>query len=90
MARTAIVKSQLYRRSLRRTVASRDTAGLAGYALGLCEACLASPEPGPATAPILRCVLEGLGFLVDGHDSYRQSYMQTPAHPQLLHAGGGP
>jgi arginyl-tRNA synthetase len=66
VARTAIVQSQLYERSLRRAVARRDSAGLAAYALGLCEACLASPEPGPAAAPILRRVLKSLGFLVGG------------------------
>lgn len=93
VARTAIVQSQLYQRSLRRTVARRDTAGLASYALGLCEACLASPEPGPAAAPILRRVLKSLGFIVDGHEGYHyehESQAQTPAHPQPLYAGGGP
>jgi hypothetical protein len=93
VARTAIVQSQLYQRSLRRTVARRDTAGLASYALGLCEACLASPEPGPAAAPILRRVLQSLGFLVDGPEGYRyeqQSHAQAPARPQLLHARGEP
>lgn len=89
VARTAIVQSQLYQRSLRRAVARRDTAGLAGYALGLCQACLASPEPGPAAAPILRCVLESLGFLVDRHVGYRESDVQTLARPQLLPVRGG-
>lgn len=92
VARTAVVQSQLYQRSLRRTVTRRDTAGLASYALGLCEACLASPEPGPAAAPILRCVLQSLGFLVDRHEGCHYEYesqTQTSACPRPLHAGGG-
>jgi arginyl-tRNA synthetase len=91
VARTAIVQSQLYQRSLRRAVASRDTAGLASYVVGLCEACLASREPWPAAAPILRCVLKSLGFLVSGHGEHHyehESQAQTPARPQPLHAGG--
>jgi arginyl-tRNA synthetase len=91
VARTAIVQSQLYQRSLRRAVARRDTAGLASYVVGLCEACLASPEPGPAAAPILRCVLNSLGFLVDEHEGDRyghKSHAQIPVRPQPLYAGG--
>jgi len=63
--RTALVQSQLYRRSLQRTVKRRDAAHLATYLLGLSEACLAAPMPGPAAAPMLRCVLESLGFLTE-------------------------
>jgi hypothetical protein len=90
VARTAVVQSQLYQRSLRRTVERRDTAGLASYVVGLCEACLASPEPGPAAASILRCVLKSLGFLVDEHegDHYEHTQAQIPARPQPLYAGG--
>ena len=65
VARTAVVQSQLYRRALLRTITRLDASYLASYLLGLCEACLASPQPGPAAAPILRRVLGSLGFLVD-------------------------
>lgn len=66
LARTALVQAQLYRRSLCRTVSSRDAASLATYLLGLSEACLAAPSPGPAAAPMLQRVLGSLGFLVAG------------------------
>jgi hypothetical protein len=69
VARTAIVQSQLYRRSLQRAVEKLDVAGLASYLLGLSEACLAAPEPGPAAAPMLRGVLRSLGFRVAVSDS---------------------
>jgi arginyl-tRNA synthetase len=62
VARTALVQSQLYRRSLRRAVEKLDVAGLASYLLGLSEACLAAPELGPAAAPMLRGLLRSLGF----------------------------
>ncbi len=64
VARTALVQSQLFPRTLRRAVAGRDTASVATYLLGLCEACLAAPAPGPAAAPMLRRVLGSLGFSV--------------------------
>ncbi len=63
-ARTAVVQSQLYRPSLRRALEKLDVASQANYLLGLSEACLAAPAPGPAAAPMLRCVLSSLGFLV--------------------------
>jgi hypothetical protein len=69
VARTAVVQSQLYRRSLRRAVEQLDVAGLAGYLLGLSEAFLAAPEPGPAAAPMLRGVLRSLGFRAAVPDS---------------------
>ncbi len=62
LARTVVVQSQLYRRSLARSIEQFDVATLAAYLLGLAEACLASPAPGPATAPALRRVLYALGF----------------------------
>ncbi len=64
MARTALVQSQLYRTVMLRAVAERDTAKLAGYLLGLAEACLAAPAVGPAVQHSLQRVLETLGFLV--------------------------
>jgi len=64
VARTALVQSQLFPRTLRRAVARRDTASIATYLLGLSEACLAAPAPGPAAAPMLRRVLASLGFPV--------------------------
>lgn len=72
VARTAVVQSQLYRRSLLRAVEKLDVAGLASYLLGLSEACLAAPEPGPAAAPILRGVLKSLGFRVTVSDLRRR------------------
>jgi arginyl-tRNA synthetase len=71
IARTAVVQSQLYRRSLLRAVHKRDPATLATYLLGLCEACLAAPSPSPAAAPVLERVLGSLGFLVAGRQ-YQQ------------------
>jgi arginyl-tRNA synthetase len=71
VARTAVVQSQLYRRSLLRAVQKRDAAKLATYLLGLSEACLAAPEPGAAAAPILRGTLRSLGFVV-GNQRPRQ------------------
>ena len=68
VARTAVVQSQLYRASLRRAVEKLDVASLANYLLGLSEACLAAPAPGPAAAPMLRCVLRSLGFLVENRE----------------------
>jgi arginyl-tRNA synthetase len=67
VARTAVVQSQLYRRSLRRAVDNRDVSTLASYALGLCEACLSAPAPGPAASAILLHALSGLGFVVQRH-----------------------
>ena len=64
LARTAVVQSQLYRRSLARALARRDPAVLASYALGLCEACLLTPSRGPAWVTILAAPLAALGFPV--------------------------
>jgi arginyl-tRNA synthetase len=63
VARTAVVQSQLCRRAMQRAIADRDPAKLAIHLLGLAEACLAAPEPGPADRPILRCALQSLGFV---------------------------
>lgn len=62
IARTAVVQSQLYRRSLHQAVDRRDTACLSSFLLGLSRACLAAPSPGPAAAQMLRRVLASLGF----------------------------
>jgi arginyl-tRNA synthetase len=62
LARTAVVQSQLYRRALTRSIEQFDVAALAAYLLGLAEACLASPAPGPAAATVLRRALSSLGF----------------------------
>jgi arginyl-tRNA synthetase len=63
LARTVVMQSQQYRLSLRRTVEHRDATSLARYLLGLSEVCVASPNPGPAAAPMLERVLGDLGFL---------------------------
>jgi arginyl-tRNA synthetase len=63
LARTVVMQSQQYRKSLRRTVEKRDPTSLAKYLFGLSEVCVASPTPGPAAAPMLERVLSGLGFL---------------------------
>jgi arginyl-tRNA synthetase len=63
LARTAVMQSQQYRRSLRRTVERHDVTCLSRYLLNLSEACLAAPTPGPAAAPVLARVLDSLGFL---------------------------
>ena len=65
-ARTAVMQSQQYRRSLRRTVERHDITSLSRYLLSLSEACLAAPAPGPAAAPVLARVLNSLGFLAGG------------------------
>jgi arginyl-tRNA synthetase len=70
-ARTAIVQSQLYRWSLRRTVQQRDTASLSNYLLGLSEACLAAPTPGPAAAAILSVAMRSLGFLIETDSAHQ-------------------
>jgi hypothetical protein len=89
MARTAVVQSQLFRRTLRRAVAKRDPAGIATYLLGLSEACLAAPAPGPAAAPMLLRVLLSLGFPVkSGQASPRdQRYGHCADHQHLIEAG---
>ena len=63
LARTAVVQSQLFRRSLLRMVERRDAASVASYLLGVSEACLSAPDPGPAAVPILRHALSSLGFI---------------------------
>lgn len=63
VARTAVMQSQHYRRSLRRTVEKHDIASLSHHLLSLSEAYLAAPNPGPSAVPVLRRVLNGLGFL---------------------------
>lgn len=63
IARTPVMQSQQYRRSLRRTVERRDVTSLTRYLLSVSEACLAVEEPGPAAAPVLKRVLGSLGFL---------------------------
>jgi arginyl-tRNA synthetase len=63
VARTPVMQSQQYRRSLRRTVERRDVTSLTRYLLSVSEACLAVEEPGPAAAPVLERVLGSLGFL---------------------------
>lgn len=65
-ARTAVMQSQQYRRSLRRTVERHDVTSLSRYLLSLSEACLAAPTPGPAASPVLTRVLNSLGFLAGG------------------------
>ena len=77
VARTAVVQSHLYRRSLHRSVEKLDVANLTAYLLSLSEACLAAPAPGPAAAPILRRVLSSLGFLAG-----------EPGAPQTATASG--
>jgi arginyl-tRNA synthetase len=62
VARTEVVQSQLYRGALRRAAERHDAAGLAAYLLGLAEACLAAPAPGPAARAILERVLRSMGF----------------------------
>jgi tRNA synthetases class I (R) len=62
IARTAVVQSQLYRGALRRAAEAHDAAGLAAYLLGLAEAYLAAPEPGPAAGAVLGRVLASMGF----------------------------
>jgi arginyl-tRNA synthetase len=66
MARTAVMQSQQYRRSLRRTVERHDVTSLSRYLVSLSEACLAAPAPGPSAAPVLTRVLNSLGFLAGG------------------------
>lgn len=66
-ARAALVQSQLYVRALGRAVQKRDAAILASYLLGLSEAYLAAPAPGPAAAPVLARVLGSLGFATASH-----------------------
>jgi arginyl-tRNA synthetase len=81
LARTAVVQSQLYWRSLARSVEQLDVAPLAAYLLGLAEACLASPAQGAQAAPTPRRVLGSPSFLaarprdspratVDGDSNY--------------------
>ena len=77
IARTAVVQSQLYRRSLLRAAEKRDASSLATYLLGLSEACLLAPEPGPAAAPVLRRVLGSLGFLVGDQQPRLRDGRQT-------------
>jgi arginyl-tRNA synthetase len=89
VARTAVVQSQLYRRALDRAVAKRDTAGAANYLLGLSQACLAAPAPGPAAAPMLRLVLMSLGFPLHGSQASEcdQSDMRDGDHQPPAQAG---
>ena len=63
VARTPVMQSQQYRRSLRRTVERRDVTSLTRYLLSVSETCLAAEEPGPAAAPVLERALSSLGFL---------------------------
>lgn len=72
-ARTAVMQSQQYRRSLRRTVERHDVTSLSRYLLSLSEACLAAPIPGPAAAPVLARVLDSLGFLAGRSEVSRGS-----------------
>jgi arginyl-tRNA synthetase len=93
VARTAVVQSQLYRRSLCRAVEKLDVANLTAYLLSLSEACLAAPAPGPAAAPMLQRVLSSLGFLA-GEPTAPQSAIAngrtTTDHHHLLKAEGLP
>jgi hypothetical protein len=82
VARTAVVQSQLYRWSLRRTVQKRDTASLSTCLLGLSEACLAAPTPGPAAAAMLGRVMRSLGFLVESRGPQQRD------RPGMQHARG--
>jgi arginyl-tRNA synthetase len=66
LARTAVMQSQQYRRSLHRTVEKRDISSLSRYLVALSEACLAAPAPGPAARPVLKRVLNSMGFLAGG------------------------
>jgi arginyl-tRNA synthetase len=77
VARTAVVQSQLYRRSLCRAVEKLEVTSLTTYLFNLSEACLAAPAPGPAAAPMLRRVLSSLGFLAG-----------EPGAPQTATASG--
>lgn len=69
IARTAVVQSQLFRRSLRRAVERRDPAFLASFLLGLSEAYLAASSPGPTAVPTMKRVLASLGFPAANQDS---------------------
>lgn len=84
VARTAVVQSQLYRRALARASDKRDAATLASYLLGLAEACLTAPAPGPAAAPILRRAMSSLGFLVGNQEPsrLRESAIHEVDHPR--------
>ncbi len=88
IARTVIVQSQLYRRSLHRAVDRRDTACLSSFLLGLSHACLAVPSPGPAAAPVLRRVLASLGFPAASQGSPPPAEIETreASHDRLVQA----
>ncbi len=78
VARTAVVQSQLFRRAVARTSEKRDAATLASYLLGLAQACLIAPAPGPAAAPMLGRVMSSLGFLVGSEEAGRAA--EPPSH----------
>lgn len=86
IARTAVVQSQLYRRSLRRAVERRDPMFLASFLLGLSEACLAASSPGPAAIPMLKRVLASLGFTSASQGSQLSAEKDTrgASHEHLM------
>lgn len=88
IARTAVVQSQLYRRSLRRAVERRDPAFLASFLLGLSKACLAASSPGPAAVPMMKRVLASLGFPAAGQGSPLSAEGDTreASHEHLVQA----
>jgi arginyl-tRNA synthetase len=89
-ARGAIVESQLFRRALRGAVTTRDPVRLASYLLRLSEAFLIVPDPGPAAAPVLRRVLESLGFQVrdpEAVSSQRASSVRAPVAQSVESVG---
>jgi arginyl-tRNA synthetase len=67
-ARAGVVLSQHYESALLKAVSQRDPSILAAYLLRLSEAYIAAPEPGAAAMPVLRRVLESLGFVAGSSD----------------------
>jgi arginyl-tRNA synthetase len=83
VARTAVMQSQQYRRSLQRTVEKHDVTSLARYLLSLSEAYLVAPSPGPAAAPVMARVLNSLGFLAGGSGSSLGAVDATEAQQKI-------
>ncbi len=77
VARTAIVQAQQFRRLLQRIIEQRDPVGLATYLTRLSEAFLAAPEVGPAAAPVMRRVLQSIGFPVGDQTAFKPSEPAT-------------